>query len=714
VLPVPDLGSPPDLGSRSLYVNRELSLLTFQERVLEEAEDESAPLLERAKFLAIFSSNMAEFYMVRVAGLRQQVLAGVRELSLDGLTPAEQLRLCRERSEELLERARRAFDGVKEGLALAGVRLYDYEELDAAQRASVATYFEEQVFPVLTPLAFDPARPFPHISNLSLNLAVLIRDADGEERFARVKIPRALPRLVPVCAPEGDGSSGGAPGGDLHGRSFRFVWLEQLVAAHLGAIFPGVDVVTAHPFRVTRDAEYAIQELEAEDLLDTIEEGVRRRRFGSVVRVTVTPEMPPFLRAVLIENLDLQPEDLMSLRPPIGMSNLLDLYSIDRPDLKDPAFRPAMPPGLDRFTNPDMFAVVSERDILLHRPFDSFEPVVRLIQQAAVDADVLAIKITLYRVGRDAPVVEALLDAADNGKEVAVLVELKARFDEESNIGWARKLEQAGAHVVYGVIGLKTHTKVALIVRREGHGIVRYVHVGTGNYNVVTAKQYTDLDLLTVDAEMGEDASQLFNYLTGYSRNPAYERFLVAPLTARPGIAKLIEGEIENATAGRPAGIVIMMNALVDLEMSKLLYRASQAGVSVDLICRGMCILRPGVPGVSDNIRVRSIVGRFLEHPRIFHFENGGDPVVLIGSADLMRRNLDRRVEVLAPVTDPVFRAYLRDVVLQTYLDDNVKAREMRADGTYIRVTPAEGAPPVDAQERLLRLSAEREERGEV
>jgi polyphosphate kinase len=711
----PDAGAPaPDLGARSLYINRELSLLTFQERVLEEAEDESAPLLERAKFLAIFSSNMAEFYMVRVAGLRQQVLAGVSELSLDGLTPAEQLRQCRESSESLLERARRAFDVVKDGLSRAGVCLHDYHDLDAAQRAYAATYFEKQVFPVLTPLAFDPTRPFPHISNLSLNLAVLIRDADGEERFARVKIPRALPRLVPVCESANGGACASGPGDAPRGRGYRFVWLEQLIVAHIGTIFPGMDVVEAHPFRVTRDAEYAIQELEAEDLLDTIEEGVRSRRFGSVVRVTVTPDLPPFLREVLIENLDLEPEDVVALRPPIGMSNLMDLYSIDRPDLKDPAFRPAMPPGLDRMTNPDMFAVIRERDVLLHRPFDSFEPVVRLIQQASVDPDVLAIKITLYRVGRDAPIVEALLDAADSGKEVAVLVELKARFDEESNIGWARKLEQAGVHVVYGVIGLKTHTKVALVVRREGDGIVRYVHVGTGNYNVVTAKQYTDLDLLTVDAQMGEDASQLFNFLTGYSRNPDYERFLVAPLTARAGIAALIEREIENAEAGRPAGVVLMMNALVDLEMSKLLYRASQVGVSVDLIVRGMCILRPGVPGVSDNIRVRSIVGRFLEHPRIFHFENGGDPVVLIGSADLMRRNLDRRVEVLSPVIDPEHRAYLRQVVLQMYLDDNVKAREMHADGTYARVVPAEGAPRVDAQERLLRLSAEREEQVEV
>ena len=702
-----------DLHSRELYINRELSLLAFQERVLEEADDPSQPLLERVKFLAIFSSNMAEFYMVRMAGLRQQVQAGVRDLSVDGRTPAQQLRLCREQAQALLARGRKTYGRLHEELTRAGVFVLQYSEMDADQRKEADGYFHGNVFPVLTPLAFDPARPFPHISNLSLNLAVLIRDeGEGEERFARVKIPRGLPRLVPVCGPKDTGDSQGGVGPAEQPRRYYFVWLEDLITAHLESIFPGVDVIEAHPFRVTRDAEYAIQELEADDLLETIEEGVRRRRFGSVVRVTVTPTLPEFLRDVLVDNLALAPEDVVVVEPPLGMSNLMELYAIDRPDLKDPPFRPAVPADVAFDEHPDMFEVVRDRDVLIHRPFDSFEPVVRLLQQAAVDPDVLAIKITLYRVGRDAPVVESLLTAAEGGKEVAALVELKARFDEESNIGWARRLEQAGAHVVYGVLGLKAHTKVALIVRREGGRIVRYVHVGTGNYNVVTAMQYTDLDLLTIDPQMGEDASQLFNYLTGYARPNDYSRFLVAPMGLRAGITRHIQREIEHARAGRPARMILKMNALVDFETSSLLYEASRAGVDIDLIVRGMCILRPNVPGVSDNIRVRSIVGRFLEHSRIFYFENGGDPTVLIGSADLMRRNLDHRVEVLVPVLDHEHLEYLRDEVLEAYLRDNVKAREMCADGTYRRVEPQDGEARVDAQDRLLRSSAERQAKG--
>ncbi len=489
---------------------------------------------------------------------------------------------------------------------------------------------------------------------------------------------------------------------------YHFVWLEQLVAAHLGSIFPGMEVVEAHPFRVTRDADIAIQELEAEDLLETIEEGVRRRRFGSVVRVTVTPSLPDFVRDTLAENLKLDPEDLVIVKPPIGASNLMELYKIDRPDLKDPAFRPALLPGFDDAENPDMFAAIREHDILLHRPFDSFEPFVKLLQQAAEDPDVLAIKMTLYRVGRDSPVVEALLDAAENGKEVAALVELKARFDEESNIGWARKLEQAGVHVVYGVLGLKTHSKVALIVRKEGDRVRRYLHLGTGNYNVATALQYTDLDLLITDEVMGEDASELFNFLTGYAEQDSYESFLVAPVTIRQGFEALVRREMDLARAGRPARMILKMNSLVDRAMVRILYEASQAGVRIDLIVRGMCILRPGLPGVSDNITVTSIVGRFLEHTRIYFFENDGDPTVLIGSADLMRRNLDRRVEVLAPVNDPALIARLRGEILQTYLDDNVKARLMGPDGTYARVRAEEGQERVDSQLVLMEISAKR------
>jgi polyphosphate kinase len=683
-------------------------MLCFQERVLEEAEDHDNPLLERVKFLSIFSSNLAEFYMVRVAGLKQQVQAGVQELSADGLTPAEQLTIVRDSARQLIMRGRGLFGHLREELAVNGIYVLGYDELDEHQRRDADRYFEDVVYPVLTPLAFDPARPFPHISNMSLNLAVLIRTRDGEERFARVKMPRALPRLVPICSPEGAGPSCEVKGSEKSGRSYCFVWLEQLVSAHLGTIFPGMEVVEAHPFRVTRDADIAIQELEAEDLLETIEEGVRRRRFGSVVRVTVTPELPDFVRDTLAENLKLDLEDLIVVKPPIGASNLMELYKIDRPDLKDPSFRPAPLPSREDEEHSDLFAAIREHDILIHRPFDSFEPFVKLLQQAAEDPQVLAIKMTLYRVGRDSPVVEALLDAAENGKEVAALVELKARFDEESNIGWARKLEQAGVHVVYGVLGLKTHSKVALIVRKEGDRVRRYLHVGTGNYNVATALQYTDLDLLVTDEVMGEDASELFNYLTGYAEQDSYESFLVAPVTIRQGLEELVQREMDLARAGRPARMILKMNSLVDRNIVKLLYRASQAGVRIDLIVRGMCILRPGVPGFSDNITVTSIVGRFLEHTRIYYFQNDGEPTVLIGSADLMRRNLDRRVEVLAPVIDPALVGRLRDEILQCYLDDNVKARRMDSDGSYKRVRAEEGEERIDAQRVLMDVSAKR------
>ena len=705
--------APIDLGAPELYLNRELSLLAFQERVLQEAEDSRNPLLERVKFLSIFSSNMAEFYMVRVAGLKQQVAAGVLSLSADGLTPAEQLGLVRAEARSLLQRSRVAYVQLREELCNAGIYLLDYDQLDDAQRTFADEYFATNVFPVLTPLAFDPARPFPHISNLSLNLAVLVRMPDGEERFARVKMPHALPRLVPICPPDGAGPHCEVKSEQpKRGRAFHFLWFEQLVIAHLDTVFPGLEVVEAHPFRVTRDAEVAIQELEAEDLLETIEEGVRRRRFGSVVRVTVTPSLPEFVRSILIENLKLDAEDIVVLDPPIGASNIMELYKIDRPDLKDVPFRPASLPLLEDEEHVDMFAAIREHDILLNRPFDSFDPFVEMLEQAAVDPDVLAIKMTLYRVGRDSPVVEALLEAAQNGKEVAALVELKARFDEESNIGWARRLEQEGVHVVYGVLGLKTHSKIALIVRREGGRIRRYLHLGTGNYNVWTATQYTDLDLFTADSLMGEDASELFNFLTGYALKETYESFLVAPNTIRPGFEALIRREIEHAKAGRGGHMIFKANSLVDTKMARLLYEASSAGVVIDLLIRGMCVVRPGVPGVSETMRVRSVVGRFLEHSRVYYFENSGHPTVLVGSADLMRRNLDRRVEILFPINDPALVGRLRADALDIYFADNTHAREMQADGTYIRVVPAEGEEPIDAQEVLIERSAQRAAEG--
>lgn len=677
------------LDDPSLYINRELALLRFQERVLEEALDPANPLLERAKYLAIFSSNLSEFYMVRVAGLKQQVAAGVGGLSDDGLTAAEQLAAVREQVPHMLEAARECFNALKRELAEAGVHLLDYADLDADQRAAADAYFASDVFPVLTPLAFDPGRPFPHISNASMSIAIVVKGPDGEERFARVKVPQALPRFVPVPTPGGES------------REYAFVLLEQLLMAHAGLLFPGFEVIAAHPFRITRDAEMVIQELEADDLLETIEQGVRQRRFGSVVRMTIEPTMPENIRDILVENLDMDPADVITVAPPLGMSELFGLARIDRPDLKYKPFVPALTVPVEAGAEADIFTTIREHDILLHHPYESFEPVVALIRQAAHDPDVLAIKMTLYRVGKDSPIVEALMDAALAGKEVACLVELKARFDEESNIEWARALEAVGVHVVYGLVGLKTHSKVALVVRREAGKIRRYVHIGTGNYNTVTATLYTDLGLLTCDDKMGQDASALFNLVTGYARTNDYHRFLVAPVELREGIARLIKREIEHAREGRGGEIIMKMNSLVDQRSIALLYEASQAGVSIDLLVRGVCCLTPGVPGVSENIRVTSIVGRFLEHSRLYWFGNAGAPEVYIGSADLMPRNLDRRIEVLAPVRDTRLVKRIREEILGTYLRDTVKQRVMQPDGTYIR-TEAGVEPRVCAHEVLL------------
>ncbi|MGA2479651.1 MAG: polyphosphate kinase 1 [Spirochaetia bacterium] len=683
---------PVDLGDARLYIDRELSLLDFFRRVLEEAQDESNPLLERVKFLSIVSSNLAEFFMVRVAGLKQQLEAGVSEVSAAGLSPAAQLEAVRHRSQELMEEARTSLQQILSQLRAAGIRLLDYRDLTPEQKAEADRYFEQIVFPVLTPLAVDPGRPFPHISNMSLNLALVIRDAGGQERFARVKLPATLPRFLQLRA----GAKAGAAGG------YDLLWLEQLVAANVGALFTGMQVIQTHPFRVTRDAEVSIQELEAEDLLETIERGLRQRRFGRVVRLTTDTAMPGAVRDLLAENLEIEPGDLYTMEPPLGMSDLMQLYSLDRHDLKDPPFVPVVPAAFDE-TDGDIFAAIRRQDILLHHPYDSFAPVVAFLESAAHDPAVLAIKQTLYRVGRNSPVVEALLEAVRNGKQVAVLVELKARFDEESNIEWARALEGEGVHVVYGLLGLKTHSKIALVVRQEGEGIRRYVHLSTGNYNAVTAHQYTDLGLFTCDEAIGADASDVFNFLTGYADRHSYRRFLVAPVNLRDGLESLIRREIDHQKAGSQGHLIFKVNSVVDKAMIQLLYQASRAGVRIQLIVRGMCCLRPGIPGVSETISVRSIVGRFLEHSRIFWFRNGGAEEVYLGSADLMVRNLDRRVEILFPVLDQRLVRQLRTEVLETCLADTASARIMAADGSYVRATPAKGGKPLDVQAELIR-----------
>ncbi len=671
-----------------LYFNRELSALKFQERVFHNSLSERHPLLERVKFLAITHSNLDEFFMVRVSGLREQAKGGVSEVSPDGMTPAEELATVRQSVIALFEQqAAHWRESLLPELAKQGIHIADYRDLDSAQKRHLREYFDRAVFPVCTPLAVDPGHPFPHISNLSLNLAVNLRDPDGRNHFARVKVPNVLPRLVPVPG-EGDSNI-----------TITFVWLEQVLIANLGKLFPRMEIVEAHPFRVVRDADIEIQELEADDLLQTVEESLNRRRFGSAVALFTNPTIPHDIWTTLMENLALGPDEHYPVSGPLGLSDLMEVYRLDRADLKDPSFTPHVPSAL---RNGDIFTAIRACDILMHHPFDSFAPVVEFIRAAATDPNVLAIKQTLYRVGANSPIVEALGEAAEEGKQVAVLVELKARFDEESNIGWARALEQAGVHVTYGLIGLKTHCKVALVVRKERDGLRRYVHVGTGNYNPGTARGYTDVGMFTCRPEVGADASDLFNYLTGYSKQSEYRRFLVAPVTMREGIRQRITREIVQHRRSGGGHLILKMNSLVDPAIIEDLYTASCEGVKIDLLVRGICCLRPGVTGVSDNIRVISIVGRFLEHSRIYYFRNGGKGEVLIGSADIMPRNLDSRVEVIAPIQDPTLKAYLINEVLAVYLRDTANAHILMPDGSYIRRQPAEGEVPEDAHQILI------------
>jgi len=649
------------------FLNPELSLLQFQRRVLEEAADTSNPLLERVKFLSILSSNLDEFFMVRVAGLMQQIESGVEERSVDGRIPTTQLSAIGAEYSSLVEDAYAAYhEDLIPALAASGIWVAEYKSLSAGQKSELEKYFRERIYPVLTPLAFDRGRPFPHISNLSLNLAVVVRDDAGAEHFARVKVPDTIPQLVPVL--EG-------------AHKTVFVWLEDVVIANLHLLFPGLEIAGAHPFHVTRDAEMSIQEIETDDLLATIEEAVWRRRFRDVVRLMVDTRMPEALLETLTSNLEIEPGGVYRVRGPLNLGRLRQLTGLNRPDLKDRPFQPAIPTPL-LVKDQDFFAAIRSEDILLHHPFDSFQPVVEFLRSAARDPHVLAIKMTLYRLGRDSPVVDALLEAVKNGKQVAAVVELQARFDEESNIEWARTLERQGVHVVYGLPGLKVHSKVALVVRREGGAIRRYLHLATGNYNPTTAQLYTDLGMFTCDAEAGADATALFNYLTGYSGRHHFDKLLIAPLNLRRRLAELIHREIEHRRRGLDARLIFKMNALDDPEMMRLLCDASRAGVQVDLLVRGINCLRPGVPGVSDNLRVRSIVGRFLEHSRIYYFHNSGAAEIYAGSADLMPRNLDRRVEVLFPVTSPVGLQRLREI-LDQYLADDVSARDMRSDGSY-------------------------------
>ncbi|MBE3561304.1 MAG: polyphosphate kinase 1, partial [Ktedonobacteraceae bacterium] len=597
----------------------------------------------------------------------------------------EQLSAVRRHLAPLVQEVRRYWrEEMTPLLAEQHIHILDYEQLDDKQRVAMRSYFEDEVFPVLTPLAVDAGHRFPHISSRSLNLAVVITDPAYGELFARIKVPPTLPRLVPVPV------SGEEP------QAAAFTWLEQIIAAHLTMLFPGFEIWESYPFRVLRDADIELQEDEASDLLEYIEQEVRERRFGSVVDLAVNPAMPQRIRELLLDRLEIDSRELTVVDGPLGMGDVMELYKLDRPDLKDPSFAPRVPAFL-RWTG-DIFQAIREHDILLHHPYDSFNPVVDFIRTAAYDPQVLAIKQTLYRVGTNAPVVQSLLEAVENGKQVAVLVELKARFDEENNIGWARELEKAGVHVVYGLVGLKTHAKVALVIRREPDGLRRYVHLSTGNYNATTARIYEDLCLFTCDNAITMDASMLFNSLTGYSRQNVYKKLLVAPRGLRRGLAAYIEREIALHEQHGNGRLIFKCNALTDPEMIRLLYRASQAGVDIDLIVRGMCCLRPGVPGISENIRVRSIVGRFLEHSRVYYFGNNGNVEIYLGSADLMQRNLNGRVETLFPVESPTLREAICEHMLKPILADTVNAHELQPDGTYLRVRARPGEAPFDSQ----------------
>jgi polyphosphate kinase len=679
-----------DLSSPSLYINRELSLLQFQRRVLAQATDPRHPLLERLRFISIVSSNMDEFFMVRVSELMDQVESGVTSIPPDGMTPVQQLAACRIEAMEIFHEQRRILnDELLPELAKQGIRIARISELSAAQRAALRTYFEQQVFPVITPLAVDPGHPFPHISNLSNNLAV---ELQGEEeiRFARVKIPDVLPRLIHL-----ESILEGA--GQKSATSYTYVWLDDLVSLNLSSLFPGIPVLSCHSFRVIRDADIEIHEEEGGDLSTSMEQVLRRRRFGEPVALFVEPAMPRRVRTLLMQRLDLDTASVYELEKPLGLYDMSQIVSADRPDLKYPRLVPRIPPALT--PGEPVFSVLNRHDVLVYHPYESFAPIVELLATAARSDDVLAIKQTLYRVGPDSPVVQALLDAAERGKQVATLVELKARFDEESNLEWAREMEREGVHVVYGLMGLKTHSKVALIIRKDGNGgIRRYVHVATGNYNPQTARLYTDIGLLTSDPDFGADATDLFNYLTGYSRQTTYRQFLVAPLNLRQELLARIDREIEQHKKHGHGHLMFKVNSIADAEFMRALYRASQAGVQVDLIVRGICSLRAGVPGVSENIRVVSIVGRFLEHARCYWFYNNGEPELYCGSADLLPRNLDHRVEVVFPVKDPTLRERIVRDVLEAELRDTVNAWYEQADGQYVRVQTPDGEKPFDSQ----------------
>lgn len=681
-----------NLKNPDLYFNRELSWLKFNERVLEEAADGSHPLLERLKFLSIFSSNLDEFYMIRVAGLKEQVAADIHELPIDGLTPHQTIeRIAKKVHTDMDQHSRLLVEDVLPKLRRKGIRIRHYNTLKADQKDYLRTYFKEKIFPVLTPLAIDPAHPFPQLRNLGLNLLIELRDpmSKGDTRIAVLPIPSLLDRFIPIP---------GKQKGD-------HLLLEDLIVPHLATLFRNMVILNANPFRITRNADIDLSEAEADDLLKLIERELRKRRMGTVIRLEVSDQLRPESRTFLREMTGLEEEDIFDISGPLDVAAFMRLMGADYPALKDPAFTPALKEKVTRRRN--IFSAIRKGDILLHHPYDSFNHVIDLVQEASRDPKTLAIKMTLYRTSGKSPIVQALKDAVGKGKQVTALIELKARFDEETNIVWAKELERAGVNVIYGLLGLKTHCKLLMIVRQEPQGIRRYVHMATGNYNAKTAKLYTDFGYMTCNEDFGKDASELFNLLTGYSGQREWRKLFVAPINLRDNLAKLVQAAIHAHSPENPSRICMVMNSLVDPGMIQWMYKASMKGVKVDLIVRGICCLKPGVKGVSENIRVRSIVGRFLEHPRIYYYSFGKERHLYMGSADLMQRNLNRRVETLFPVEDVSLQEqaiHVMDVMLR----DNVKARELKENGEWVRVKPGKKEPSLNSQQYLLELAHER------
>ncbi len=683
------------------FINRDLSWVEFNRRVMEEAFNPDLPLLDKVKFVSIFFSNLDEFYMIRVAGIKDQIVAKVIDPTIDGLTPLEELKDIEKEVRPMIDEIYSLWrNELVPQLEENDVHLLSIDQLSREEQKFLAEYFNKEIYPVLTPLAFDPGRPFPYISNLSLSFAMLVQKPNGEQHFARVKVPSILSRLIRIdniIKPHKKGSNGQF--------NAKYVWLDDLIKKNLKTLFPGLKVLGAHRFRITRDTDMEIQEDEADDLLEVIEENIRQRRFGSVVRLEVEKDMPDFMLETLVENLEITKDDIHIIDGPLGLSSVMALYDLPLHHLKEKPFHPVISQEFEE-QDENIFSIISNGDVYVHHPYDSFTPVVDFVKQASRDPDVLAIKQTLYRVGSNSPVVKYLIEAAERKKQVAVLVELKARFDEENNIFWARELEKAGVHVVYGLVGLKTHSKMTMVVRKEQEGVKRYVHLGTGNYNPSTAKLYTDLGLFTSDPEICADVSEVFNYLTGYSEQKHYRHLLVSPINTRKIFLKLIEREISNVNEGGEGRLIFKMNSLVDPMLIAALYEASRKGVKIDMIIRGICCLIPQLPGLSENIKVVSIVGRFLEHSRAYYFYNNGNEELYLGSADLMPRNLDRRVEVTFPIYDKRIKKEIIEKLLLKGISDNQKGRRMLPTGKYVFNHPVYTEGKINLQEYLMDKSS--------